>query len=245
MRLNYVGGPTLLLDFGGMSYLTDPTFDPAGGDYWTGHVTLSKVAGPALTVESLDKIDLVLLSHDHHFDNLDTSGRELLKKAEVVLTTPVGAGRLGGNAIGMAPWEERDGIVATPARHGPEGGDRGPCVGFILQSEGEPTVYVSGDTVWYEGVEEIIQRFPDIKIAILFLGAARISVLPSHLTFTAEEAVQFAQAAPDAVIVPVHYEGWKHFSEGRAEITAAFSKAGLVHRLLWLPPGEWVDPASF
>jgi hypothetical protein len=46
-------------------------------------------------------------------------------------------------------------------------------------------------------------------------------------------------AAPpaDAAIVPVHCEGWAHFSETRAEIEAAFAAAGLADRLRWLQPG--------
>jgi hypothetical protein len=41
----------------------------------------------------------------------------------------------------------------------------------------------------------------------------------------------------NAVIVPVHYEGWKHFSESPQEVNQAFSVAGLAGRLRWLAPG--------
>lgn len=94
---------------------------------------LRKTQGPALAAESLGDIDLVLLSHDHHFDNLDHAGPRLLGTAARVVTTVAGAGRLGARAIGLAPWESEevpapDGrmlrITATPARHGPATGDR-------------------------------------------------------------------------------------------------------------------------
>src|SRR5690349_3317773 len=100
----YIGGPTALLEFAGLRLLTDPTFDPPGGDYTTGPVTLSKTEGPAVSPESLE-YDVVLLSHDHHADNLDRLGRVSLAKAQRVLTTVAGAGRLGADAIGLAPWE--------------------------------------------------------------------------------------------------------------------------------------------
>src|SRR5579884_3587651 len=75
---------------------------------------------------------------------------------------------------------------------------RGPVIGFVLQFTDDPenAIYVSGDTVWYEGVEEVLRRFP-IKIAVLFLGAARVPVSPSHVTFTAEEGVRVARALPN------------------------------------------------
>lgn len=249
LTLTYIGGPTALLELGGLRLLTDPTFDPAGETYPTGAYTLRKTAGPALGPEALGRIDAVLLSHDHHFDNLDRAGRALLKSVGAVLTTQAGAERLGGHAVGLAPWQSvdlpaRDGrvlrVTGTPARHGPVGGDRGPVVGFVLDPAGSPqsAVYLSGDTVWYEGVAEVSQRF-SVQIAMLFMGAARVpEVGPAHLTFTADEAVEAARALADATILPLHYEGWAHFSESRKHIEDAFTSAGLERRLQWVGPGR-------
>lgn len=133
-------------------------------------------------------------------------------------------------------------VTATPAQHGPKDGDRGPVIGFVLQFKdgAENAVYVSGDTVWFEGVEEVIRRFPSIRTAVLFLGAAHVPVIPSHLTFTAEEGVKVARALPKATIVPLHFEGWKHFTESRDVITRTFAEDGLGDRLRWLEAGRAV-----
>ena len=160
--LTYVGGPTALLEVGGVRLLTDPTFDPAGAEYRAGSYVLRKTQGPALALDALGRIDAVLLSHDHHFDNLDHAGRRLLSSAARVLTTAEGAARVGSES-GLVAWqstslETRGGaplrITATPARHGPEHADRGPVIGFVLGRQGE-AIYLSGDTVWYEGVAEV------------------------------------------------------------------------------------------
>jgi L-ascorbate metabolism protein UlaG (beta-lactamase superfamily) len=246
ITLTYIGGPTLLLEVDGLKLLTDPTFDPAGTDYPTAIYTLHKLKSPAIALDAIGDIDAVLLSHDHHFDNLDNAGRQFLASAETILTTDAGAERLGGNARALKPWETvRIGnganyisITGTPARHGPPHADRGPVVGFVLES-GEPgkAVYLSGDTVWYEGVAEVGKRFR-IGLAVLFMGAACVpEVGPDHLTFTAEEGVECGRAFPDAKIVPVHYEGWAHFVESRGEIDQAFHFAGIADRLVWLEPG--------
>lgn len=249
IRVTYIGGPTALLEMGGLRLLTDPTFDPAGSEYPTAAYTLRKTQGPALSVDEIGKVDAVLLSHDHHFDNLDVAGRAMLARGRRVITTPAGAERLGGNAIGLEAWESielptADGgvlqVTSTPARHGPPGGDRGPVTGFVLElaGRGEPAVYVTGDTVWYEGVAEVAQRFT-VGAVLLFAGAARVSAAgPSHLTFDARDAVELARAFPAAVIAPLHYEGWEHFSEGRPELERAFGDAGLSTRLRWLTSGE-------
>jgi L-ascorbate metabolism protein UlaG (beta-lactamase superfamily) len=248
LAFTYIGGPTALLEWGGLRLLTDPTFDPVGTEYPTGAYTLRKTTGPALSPASLGRIDAVLLSHDQHLDNLDHAGRVLLTRAGMVLTTLAGAERLGRQAIGLTPWQSVDlpaqdsrvlRVTGTPAQHGPPGGDRGPVIGFVLAPAESPhsAVYISGDTVWYDGIAEVSRR-RSIQIAILFMGAARIGeVGPGHLTFTADEAVEAARAFARATIVPLHYEGWRHLSESRQQIEAAFSLAGLEDRLQWMEPG--------
>ena len=249
LRITYIGGPTALLDFGGVRLLTDPTFDPAGQEYHVGVYTLRKTADPAILPDSIGRVDAVLLSHDHHFDNLDHAGRAFLSSAGIVLTTPAAAERLGKHAVGLAPWQSIDlpapgnrvlRVTATPARHGPANRDRGPVAGFVLSFPDAPeaAVYVSGDTVWYDGVAEVASRF-SIKTAVLFMGAARVAkVGPWPLTFTAEDGIEAARAFPHAAIVPLHCEGWEHYSESREEIRSAFAEAGLESRLRWLAPGR-------
>ena len=88
----------------GARLVTDPTFDPAGSTYTTTVYTLRKSLGPAVAADALGHIDAVLLSHDHHFDNLDRAGRALLSDADGVITTPAGAERLGRPVIGLETW---------------------------------------------------------------------------------------------------------------------------------------------
>jgi L-ascorbate metabolism protein UlaG (beta-lactamase superfamily) len=256
IRLTYIGGPTLLIEVGGLRLLTDPTFDPAGAGMRTGAYELTKTEGPAISADSLGHLDAVLLSHDHHFDNLDASGRLVLASADRVLTTEAAAHRLGGSALGIPHWQTVEIpttvgpallVTATPARHGPAHMDRGPVIGFTLAFAADPrrAVYISGDTVWYEGVVEVGRWF-DVELAVLFMGAARVAAVgPWHLTLTAAEGVEAARAFPRSTIVPLHYEGWEHLSESRNDIAKAFQAAGLAKRVRWLEPGQpWSAQSS-
>src|SRR5579871_647755 len=252
MTLTLIGGPTLLIEIGGLRFLTDPTFD-LPGDYPSGSVTLRKLTGPALAPGDIGPIDAVLLSHDQHFDNLDRAGRAFLPQAGVTLTTPVAAGRLGGNARGLAPWEKttlttRDKrsvtVSATPARHGPVGIEpiAGDVTGFAigLASEGD-AVYISGDTVWYEGVADVARRFrPSVVIA--FAGSAETRGR-FHLTMDSNDAIATAQAFPEAKIVAVHTEGWEHFKESAADLKQSFAALKLADRLITPERGQPISMA--
>lgn len=244
IQLEYIGGPTIVLTIDGLRFITDPTFDQAPSRYELPVYTLEKTQSPNRSAASVGTVDYVLLSHDHHLDNLDNSGRAFLSTVKKVFTTPAGAGRLGNNAVGLEHWQcvEIDlpsggilQIIGTPCQHGPADAERGPVTGFVLKRKSEDggAVYVSGDTVWFKGVEEVSQRY-EIGMAILFMGAAIVKEVGSKpLTMTADDGVIAAEHFTKATIVPVHFEGWKHFSQSRNEIETAFARAGLSRRLRW------------
>jgi L-ascorbate metabolism protein UlaG (beta-lactamase superfamily) len=253
VRITHIGGPTTLIEIGGWRLLTDPTFDAPGRRYSFGWGTSSrKVAGPAIASSALGPIDAVLLSHDHHDDNLDDAGRALLPSAGVVITTASGARRLGGGAIGLAPWEktrlEAPGkstieMTATPCRHGPPLSHPlvGDVIGFALDD-----LWISGDTVLYDGVRAVADRL-EIATMIVHLGGVRFPVTgPLRYTMTASEAIELCRLIRPRLVIPIHYEGWSHFKEGRAEIERELESApeDIRRRFRWLPIGEAVDLAA-
>ena len=247
LSITLIGGPTALLEIDGFRLLTDPTFD-APGAYQLPHVKLEKLVGPALGATDMGEIDAVLLSHDQHSDNLDHSGKDFLSQARRVLTTEAGAKRLGGNSEGFAPWaltelKGKDGhaltITATPARHGPAGIEplSGDVIGFVVSSNkaGSRPIYISGDTVWYDGVAEVARRFK-AGVVLPFAGAAQTRG-PFHLTMDTNDTIETARAFPDAVIVPVHTDGWAHFRQNAGDLRASFDTLGFGSRLRILEPG--------
>lgn len=251
--ITLIGGPTALIEVGGFRLLTDPTFD-APGEYKLPHVTLEKLSGPALSANSIGPVDAVLLSHDQHSDNLDHSGRDFLKNAGRVLTTVAGAKRLGGHAEGLSPWDsttlsEAGGsaltITATPARHGPAGIEplSGDVIGFVvtLTAPGFRPIYITGDTVWFDGVAEVARRFK-AGLVLPFAGAAQTRG-PFHLTMDTNDTIETARAFPDAVIVPVHHDGWKHFRQDGNDLKLSFDALGFGARLKMLVPGEATEIA--
>jgi L-ascorbate metabolism protein UlaG (beta-lactamase superfamily) len=255
LKLTHIGGPTVLIETGGWRILTDPTFDPAGGHYKFGLGTSSdKTADPAIAADEIGPLDAVLLSHDQHGDNLDTAGRKLLETVPKVITTVSGAKRLGARAEGLAPWattkleapgKESIAVQATPCRHGPPLSRAlvGDVIGFSLtgaadgaggsDADGDGAFWISGDTVLYPGVREVADRIK-VSVAMIHLGGVRFPISgPCRYTMTAKDAAELCGQIRPRVLVPIHYEGWSHFKEGRAEAAAALGKTPVQ----WLEPG--------
>jgi L-ascorbate metabolism protein UlaG (beta-lactamase superfamily) len=246
--VTYLGGPTALLEWAGLRIVTDPTFDAPQSYEDPDETTLVKTVGPAIAREALGAVDLVLLSHHGHKDNLDWEGLELIASGPLTLSTHLAASELwGGSVIGFDDWEQHRLGAATitivPALHGPPGSLPlvGPVVGFVLEQPGEPTVYVSGDNASLALVEQIAGRFPSIDLALLFAGAARVEEIDAALTLTSADAAAAAKTLGSPRVVALHVEDWTHFSESRADLEAAFAAAGLSELLVPIPRGERVE----
>lgn len=250
VRITHIGTATTLLEIGTLRLVTDPAFDGPGGHYHFGFGTRSTKLDDTRAAAALGPCDAVLLSHDQHADNLDEAGRAYLAQAKTVLTTVAGQRRLGGHAVGLAPFAattltgpagEVVRVTATPARHGPAIITRlfvGQVTGFMLEWEGQRgPLYISGDTRWFAGIRKIAARWR-VDTAILHMGDVGFRLTgPFRYTFDAREAVLAAQALGARVILPVHYDGWSHFLEGRDQASAVFARAGLAERVRWLERG--------
>jgi L-ascorbate metabolism protein UlaG (beta-lactamase superfamily) len=252
VRVQYLGGPTAILEMDGVRILTDPTFDPPS-EYPIGERTLTKTQGPVREPRELGPVDAVLLSHDQHPDNLDRGGREYLKTVPLVLSTAAAQERLGDPVRSLPAWEQTElrgesgsaiRVTPVPARHGPQGSEHlvGEVTGFVLSGAGLPTVYVSGDNASLDLVRAIAQRLGPFDVALLFAGAARTAVLEgAFLTLTSELSAEAVPILGSPQTVPLHFEGWAHYAEGRDALRATFERAGLSNRLRLLKRGERID----
>lgn len=246
-----VGGPTALFEMDGVRILTDPTFDPPG-DHPIGKRNLIKTSEPAVSAGDIGNVDVVLLSHDQHPDNLDDEGRAFIKTVPLILTTASAARRVGGVAQELPIWRTHsllrpDGrtlrITGVPAQHGPAGTEHitGEVRGFVLSGDDLPTIYISGDNASLSVVREVADHAGPIDVAVLFAGRARSPLMDAYLTFSADQAAQAAEILGSPVVIPMHVDGWKHLTEEAELIPGAFARREIRDRLLVLSAGEIVD----
>jgi L-ascorbate metabolism protein UlaG (beta-lactamase superfamily) len=254
--IGVVGGPTVVIDYGGTRFVTDPTFDQPS-DYGA----MRKLLPPAVSAADVGVVDAVLLSHDDHNDNFDIAGRLWAATVPAIVTGPGAGERLG--AIGLSSWQttrfaRRDGVgditvTAVPAVHGPLDGTRdasghvnAEVTGFVLQADGLPTVYISGDNASIVPAIQIAERFPSIDVAVLFAGASRLPAKNQGrpLTLTGPRAADVAAVLNAPQVVIAHIEGWSIYSETLDDVRSAFAEAGITSRLITATAGDWALPTA-
>jgi L-ascorbate metabolism protein UlaG (beta-lactamase superfamily) len=258
-ELFFVGNATTLLTLGPFTILTDPNFLHRGQRAYLGHGLSSvRLTDPALDVRALPALDAVVLSHLHG-DHWDRVARRHLPRATPILTTPHAARRLQARhgfrrAVGLRTWESdtlvREGrtlrVTAMPGRHAPGFAQRllPPVMGSLLElgdAEGrvDLRLYITGDTLLFDGLREIARRHPDLDTAVLHLGG---TTLPGGLMVTmdgAQGAEALALLAP-AQAVPVHYDDYGVFKSGLDDFRREVDRKRLGDRVTYVQRGQTV-----
>ena len=132
-------------------------------------------------------------------------------------------------------------VIAVRAQHGPDGGAeiQDPVLEFVLSAPGAEEIYVSGDNASRDVVRALVQKTGELAIAILNAGAVQLPKFHhAYLTLSADHAADFATILGARTVIPLHFEGWAHLTQGAGELEAAFSGNGIADRLLMLERGQ-------
>ena len=254
--LLFIGNATVLLRYGGFTILTDPTFVHRHEKVDLGYgLSSTRLTDPALEIEQLPPLDLVLLSH-FHGDHFDQVAQQRLDKHLPVVTTPQAAGQLHelgfDGAVGIDTWDtitvtkgDRTlRVTACPGRHGPGVTDLvlPDVMGSILRADaaadgtGGGPISLSGDTLVHDDLAQIPQRHPDIDLGLLHLGGTK--VLGIMVTMDAEQGVEALRIIDPATVIPIHFDDYDVFTSSRDDFVAAAEDAGLGDRVVVLDRGD-------
>ncbi len=243
MRLCLIRHATLQIEIAGKTLLLDPMLsEPLTFPSLTIGKTASRnpLVPLPCPVDTLLQPDAILVSHCH-FDHFDRAAADLLPKQIPVICQPSDRNRLRKLGftevipIGREPlsWNGLR-ISRTEGEHGHGLIKRamGNVSGFIFQTDGEPVLYVPGDTVWCPAVQTALALHrPDI--IVINAGAAQFN-LGRPITMAAQDVVKVHEAAPRAKIVAVHMEAINHCRLGRGELAYYLKEAGLG-QFVWIP----------
>jgi L-ascorbate metabolism protein UlaG (beta-lactamase superfamily) len=251
----FVGTATVILRYADFTILTDPNFLHAGRHVHLGYgLTAERLTNPAIDIEDLPPLDFCVLSH-YHGDHFDQVAQEKLQKDLPIITTQHASSELqqkGFTAtIPLETWESavvNKGeasvrITSMPGKHGPDVVEAllPEVMGSMLEFQngsGETAfrLYITGDTVVYDDLKEIPQRYPDINLALFHLGGTRI--MGMLLTMDAEQGLEAFQMINPQELIPIHYNDYEVFKSPLEEFKRAVTEAGLESRVRYLSHGE-------
>jgi L-ascorbate metabolism protein UlaG (beta-lactamase superfamily) len=255
--VTFIGNATVLLRLGPFVLLTDPNFLHAGQRAYLGYGLWStRTKDPACGVRDLPPLDAVVLSHLHgdHWDRVAEAG---LDKSVPILTTGQAARTLrrrGFAAEGFRQWESHTmaagdavlTVTSMPGRHGPGVVDvllpdvMGSLVDLTLAGRRRIRIYISGDTLYHSALNEIVQRFPGIDVAIVHLGGTKLLGLIT-VTMNGRQGTRLVSLLKPRSVVPVHFDDYRIFKSPLADFETELEGAESTARLVHIARGETVD----
>ncbi|HZG55648.1 MBL fold metallo-hydrolase [Paenibacillus sp.] len=239
MIIQLIRSASLRMEYAGKQFWVDPMFAEAG--------TLPPIpnspnprpnplVGLPFDIDRLPVPDAVLLTHNHP-DHFDPSAADRLPKEIPFFCQPEDAAAIQSHrfahvrAIDSSLEWEGIRIYRTGGKHGTGaiGEMMGPVSGFVLEAEGEPTLYLTGDTIWCDEVEEAIRRYRP-SVIVCFAGDARF-LEGGPIIMDKEDVAALAAAAPGSRILVAHMESWNHCLLSRDELAQYLRDEDLLARV--------------
>jgi L-ascorbate metabolism protein UlaG (beta-lactamase superfamily) len=251
----FIGNATTLIRFAGLTILTDPAFLHKGEHVYLGHgIWARREVEPACQIADLPPIDLIVLSHYHgdHFD--DVAARELDKTLPIVSTADA-VDKLG--ALGfergypLDTWQTLAvhrgdatlSITAMPAKHATEEAVEellmpvnGHLLDFSRNGDHLYRLYITGDTMLVDSLEEIPRRYPDIDLGLIHTGGT--TFLVTVVTMTGEQGVRAVEITKPRTAIPIHYNDFSVFRSGLDDFKKAAEAATVSTKFVYLAHGE-------
>ncbi|OBJ41438.1 MBL fold metallo-hydrolase [Mycobacterium colombiense] len=251
----FIGNATTLIRFGGLTILTDPAFLHKGEHVFLGHgIWARREVEPACQIADLPPIDLIVLSHYHgdHFD--DVAAQQLDKELPIVSTADAvdklsGLGFQRGHPLDT--WESlvvRKGdaeltITAMPAKHATDDAVaellmpvNGHLLDFSRNGNQLYRLYITGDTMLIDSLEDIPRRYPDIDLGLIHAGGT--TFLVTVVTMTGEQAVRAVEITKPRTAIPLHYNDFSVFMSGLDDFKKAAEASAANTKFVYLTHGE-------
>lgn len=235
MKIEFIRHSTMKIRMNQITFLVDPMLsakeemDPVAN-------TANSLRNPLVDLpipieEILNDIDAVILTHTHR-DHFDDTAIKALSKNVPIFCQPEDAEKLMtlgfSNVTKIADEGNWKGVkfTRTGGRHGTGelGRQMGPVSGFILKAEGEPCLYMVGDSIWCKEVEDaLLEHSPD---HIILNGGEAQFLSGDPITMGIKDIEKVIIKAPASKIMVVHMEGWNHCLLSREELRGYIEKNG-------------------
>lgn len=250
MKIQLIRHATLWLEYGGVTFLVDPMMSEQGANPPIINTSndlrnpLVPLPGP---VQQWLEPDAVMVTHLHQ-DHWDKAAAELLTHELPVFCQQGDGGNItaqGFTQVSEIMDDEAASyhgvtLTRTGGRHGTgEIGERmGKVSGFIFRAEGEPVLYLAGDTIWCAEVREVLEIHQPDVIVVNAGGASFLS--GGLITMNEQDIVELCRAVPEAAVIAVHMDAINHCHVTRRQLKLRLEQEELLGRVALPQDGEWI-----
>ncbi|WP_413362947.1 MBL fold metallo-hydrolase [Lysinibacillus sp. 3P01SB] len=242
MKIEQIRNATLIVAYANKRFLIDP-FLAAKGSYLPFPNSVRQDQNNPLVelpkpIEEIIDVDAVIVTH-LHLDHWDDTAKEALPKTIKMFVQNDEDGQILKAAgftnvevlTEQTTWEDIE-LIKTEGEHGR--GEilkfSGSVCGIVFKHESEKTLYIAGDTVWYEGVEKTLRTF---NPEIIVVNAGDNQFLEGgSLVMGIADVYEVHKAAPHAIIIASHMEAVNHWTLSREELRNFISDKGISRNVL-------------
>lgn len=241
MKLQLIRNATVKMHYGGRVILVDPFFSPKHAiDSFVGVSRNPTVDLPFSPVDVMEGVDTVLITHLHP-DHFDPVAQALVPKASELLCQggdEVILGQIGfSNTVPVIQKIDIGGVslTPTPGSHGTGqwAQQMGKVSGFIFEAPGEPKIYLAGDTIYYDEIQNIINQH-NPEIVITNSGGAEFPG-SGPIIMNAEQTILLADEYPQATVVAIHLESLDHCTVSRSGLREHARLSNIPDERLLIP----------
>ncbi len=243
MIIRQIRNATLKITYAGYTFLTDHWLSDKGTGF-SARTVIPEMAGlknplcdlPDTPENILEGVDFCLVSHVHP-DHISTDYMPLSMR--MIAQDEEDYGKLREMGFTCTQTFENDElsigsirIRRTEGIHGdnPDLIERmGKVSGFVLEAPDEKPLYIAGDTVYYEGVRETIERY---RPEVIILNSCAATTPRGRLIMNADDLGMVCADAPYATVIASHMESVNHATLSRADIKAYADAHGLAQVLI-------------
>jgi L-ascorbate metabolism protein UlaG (beta-lactamase superfamily) len=260
--IQWLGGPTALLEYGELRVITDPMLGPRGPDAFvlpkhpsTGEPNAAVARYVAPAMHSLEGLNAILISHTHN-DHVDARAKELLPKHLPVIVAAAGADAMRsagfadvrgldwGESATIAAGSSSLRVLAVPAHHAhdPElDREVGKGNGYLLEwRDGSSSyrVYWTGDAVLSDETRRFTEQYGRIDLLLPHMGGVGGDGARGLRTMNAEEAIELVKRIDPARVMPIHHTTFAHYREPIEALEQLAEEQNEAKRFYFLRLGE-------